>query len=83
MEYSGHAAEWDRRRRAAATPSTREFIAFWLREDRVIAGMNVNVWDVTDDIQALIRAGAAVDRALLADPQVALAELLPATVRER
>ena len=34
-------------------PATREFIAFWLRDGRVVAGMNVNVWDVTDDIQAL------------------------------
>ena len=32
-------------------PASREFIAFWLAEDRVVAGMNVNVWDVTDPIQ--------------------------------
>ena len=82
MEYSGHAVEWtDVVLRG--DPSTREFIAFWLREGRVIAGMNVNVWDVTDDIQALIRCGAEVDRALLADPAVALSELEPATVRDR
>ena len=31
----------------------REFIAFWLRDGRVVAGMNVNVWDVTEPIQAL------------------------------
>jgi 3-phenylpropionate/trans-cinnamate dioxygenase ferredoxin reductase subunit len=34
-----------------------EFIAFWLASGAVVAGMNVNVWDVTDDIQALIRSG--------------------------
>ncbi len=34
-----------------------EFIAFWLDGGRVVAGMNVNVWDVTSDIQDLIRAG--------------------------
>jgi 3-phenylpropionate/trans-cinnamate dioxygenase ferredoxin reductase component len=45
----------------------------------VVAGMNVNVWDVTDDIQALVRAGYAgtpVDAARLADPGVPLAEVL-------
>ena len=36
-----------------------EFIAFWLHGGCVVAGMNVNVWDVTDAIQALIRAGYA------------------------
>ncbi len=40
---------------SAAIRRRREFIAFWLREDRVVAGMNVNVWDVTDPIQRLIR----------------------------
>jgi NADPH-dependent 2,4-dienoyl-CoA reductase/sulfur reductase-like enzyme len=55
-----------------------EFIAFWLSGGAVVAGMNVNVWDVNDDIQALIRAGAAgqrVDQARLADPGVPLTEL--------
>ncbi|WP_131741116.1 NAD(P)/FAD-dependent oxidoreductase [Actinomadura roseirufa] len=53
----------------------REFIAFWLSGGRVVAGMNVNVWDVTDDVQALIRAGRPVDTARLADPQVPLSAL--------
>jgi 3-phenylpropionate/trans-cinnamate dioxygenase ferredoxin reductase subunit len=52
-----------------------EFIAFWLNENRVIAGMNVNVWDVTDDIQALIRSGKPVDPARLADPAIPLTEV--------
>jgi len=39
----------------------RELIAFWLREGRAVAGMNVNVWDVTEDIEALIRAGGGPD----------------------
>lgn len=55
----------------------REFIAFWLAGGRVLAGMNVNVWDVTEPIQALIRAGVAVDRDALADPSVPLASLVP------
>lgn len=51
-----------------------EFIAFWLDGDRVTAGMNVNIWDVTDDIRALI--GSSVDRARLADPDVPLSEVV-------
>ena len=56
----------------------REFIAFWLDRGAVVAGMNVNVWDVNDDIQALIRAGAAgkrPDPVRLADPEVPLTEV--------
>ncbi|MFF3844294.1 NAD(P)/FAD-dependent oxidoreductase [Streptomyces sp. NPDC002328] len=53
----------------------REFIAFWLREGRVLAGMNVNVWDVTEAIQKVIRAGVSVDAEALADPHVPLESL--------
>ena len=56
-----------------------EFIAFWLQDGCVVAGMNVNVWDVTDGIQALIRAGYAgqpADLARLADPLVPLDAVL-------
>ncbi|MFC4943935.1 NAD(P)/FAD-dependent oxidoreductase [Pseudonocardia sp. GCM10023141] len=48
----------------------REFVAFWLRDGRVLAGMNVNVWDVTGPIGDLIRGGRRVDPAVLADPDV-------------
>ncbi|MBB1256582.1 NAD(P)/FAD-dependent oxidoreductase [Streptomyces alkaliterrae] len=51
-----------------------EFIAFWLKEGRVLAGMNVNVWDVTDRIQQLIRNGTTVDAERLADPTTPLPE---------
>ncbi|MHB1166574.1 MAG: NAD(P)/FAD-dependent oxidoreductase [Candidatus Nanopelagicales bacterium] len=47
--------------------AAREFIAFWLNDGIVHAGMNVNVWDVNDAIKALIEQGAAVDAARLAD----------------
>jgi 3-phenylpropionate/trans-cinnamate dioxygenase ferredoxin reductase component len=60
-------------------PATREFVAFWTSGGRVLAGMNVNVWDVTDDIQALVRAGwggTTVDPARLADVEVPLGDLL-------
>ncbi len=53
----------------------REFIVFWLHEGRVLAGMNVNVWDVVDDVTALITSGRVVDRDRLADPAVPLTEL--------
>jgi NADPH-dependent 2,4-dienoyl-CoA reductase/sulfur reductase-like enzyme len=53
----------------------REFIAFWLKEGVVVAGMNVNVWDVNDDIQALIRSGKQVDPARLTDPDISLPEV--------
>jgi 3-phenylpropionate/trans-cinnamate dioxygenase ferredoxin reductase subunit len=58
--------------------AAREFIAFWMVDGRVAAGMNVNVWDVTDDIQALIHAGlrgATIDPSALADPNAALGDL--------
>ncbi|MEU1389872.1 MULTISPECIES: FAD-dependent oxidoreductase [unclassified Nonomuraea] len=79
MEYVGHVPP-------GRTPDvvvrgdldTREFIAFWLdEEDRVLAAMNVNVWDVTDHTQALIRSRKPVDRARLADPGTPLDRLLP------
>ncbi|MFY4717874.1 NAD(P)/FAD-dependent oxidoreductase [Streptomyces sp. LaBMicrA B280] len=53
----------------------REFIAFWVSEGRVLAGMNVNVWNVTEQIQRLIRSRARVDTDALADPHVPLERL--------
>ena len=78
MEYVGHVepGEYDQVVFRGDVPG-REFIAFWLKDSRVLAGMNVNVWDVTDPIKALIRSGAAVDPARLADPAVALTEVVP------
>jgi 3-phenylpropionate/trans-cinnamate dioxygenase ferredoxin reductase subunit len=52
-----------------------EFIAFWLKEGLVVAGMNVNVWDVNDAIQALIRSKAPVDVSRLTNPEVPLTDL--------
>jgi 3-phenylpropionate/trans-cinnamate dioxygenase ferredoxin reductase subunit len=77
MEYSGHAPSWDRVV-FRGDPASREFIAFWLAADRVVAGMNVNVWDVTDPIQRLIRSRSAVDVRQLTDPGVPLESLAPA-----
>ncbi|EUA09989.1 pyridine nucleotide-disulfide oxidoreductase family protein [Mycobacterium kansasii 732] len=75
MEYAGHASGAERvvfRGDVAG----REFVAFWLDGDnRVLAGMNVNIWDVLDDVKALIRSKAPVDAGRLADPASPLAEL--------
>ena len=56
----------------------REFIAFWLAGGRVLAGMNVNIWDASDAIQALVRNGQTVEVTRLADPGVPLDELADA-----
>jgi 3-phenylpropionate/trans-cinnamate dioxygenase ferredoxin reductase component len=77
MEYTGYAPTWDRVV-FRGDPATREFIAFWLAGDRIVAGMNVNVWDVVDPIQRLIRERIAVDDRRLADPEVPLDALAPA-----
>ena len=52
-----------------------EFIAFWLSGGRLVAGMNVNIWDVSDDIQSLIRSARPLDPARLADPAIPLPEV--------
>lgn len=74
MEYAGHATRWDE----VVFRGDREggeFVAFWLKDGRVIAGMNVNVWDVNEQVQALIRSRREVDRAALASSDVSLEEL--------
>lgn len=78
MEYTGHVEPggYDRVVFRGDT-GAREFVAFWLSGGRVLAGMNVNVWDVTEPIRALVASGRAVDPERLADPGVPLAELLP------
>ena len=77
MEYTGHAVEWDEVV-FRGDPAAREFIAFWLDGGRVVAGMNVNVWDVTDPIKALILSRRAVSRERLRDPDVPLEDLAAA-----
>jgi 3-phenylpropionate/trans-cinnamate dioxygenase ferredoxin reductase subunit len=74
LEYVGYASADD----AVAIRGDlgkREFIAFYHRDGVVTAGMNVNVWDVVEDLRAIISAGRPVDPAKLADPNVPLREL--------
>jgi 3-phenylpropionate/trans-cinnamate dioxygenase ferredoxin reductase component len=77
MEYSGYATQWDEvvfRGDVAA----HEFVAFWLKDQRLVAGLNMNVWDVNEPIRELIRSRRAVDRHKLADPAVPLSQQLGA-----
>jgi 3-phenylpropionate/trans-cinnamate dioxygenase ferredoxin reductase component len=77
MEYAGYPTlTADARVIVRGDLAAREFIAFWQADDgRVVAGMNVNIWDVSDDIQALIRSERPVDAQRLADPDVPITEL--------
>lgn len=60
MEFSGDIQGYDEVAYRGSVDDL-EFVAYWLREGRVIAGMNVNVWDVVGDIQELIRTGGKLD----------------------
>jgi 3-phenylpropionate/trans-cinnamate dioxygenase ferredoxin reductase component len=77
MEYTGYVEPggYDEVVFRGRTES-REFIAFWLSGGRVLAGMNVNVWDVTDPIRTLVTSGRVVDTKKLADSGVPLTDLL-------
>jgi 3-phenylpropionate/trans-cinnamate dioxygenase ferredoxin reductase subunit len=83
MEYSGHvgAGGYDQII-YRGDRSNRQFIAFWLDAGRVVAGMNVNYWDVTSDIQDLIRNAGTVDPDRLADPDTPLADVVPVQTRQ-
>ncbi|MBS1880755.1 MAG: FAD-dependent oxidoreductase [Actinobacteria bacterium] len=74
MEYAGLARQWDRVV-FRGKPDSHEFIAFWLREGRLLAGMNFNVWDVNEQIQELVAKRPPVEPAALEDPGVALGDL--------
>ena len=86
MEYSGWVApgEYDQvvfrgEPGTAEAGTAPEFLAFWVKGGAVLAGMNANVWDVTETIADLVRAGLTgrtVDLAALADPEVPLADVL-------
>jgi len=77
MEYTGHvpAGGYDEVV-FRGDVATGEFIAFWMAGGRVLAGMNVNIWDLYAAIEALVRSGQPVDSAKLADPGVSLDDVL-------
>ncbi len=74
MEYAGYAPAFDRVV-FRGSPAAGKFIAFWLREGRVVAGMNVNTWKVNESISALVASGRRVEGAALADTGVSLESL--------
>ena len=78
MEYAGYPTlTADAQVVVRGDLDAREFIAFWQAADgRVVAGMNVNTWDVSDDIQALIRSERPVDPERLTDPDTPISELV-------
>jgi 3-phenylpropionate/trans-cinnamate dioxygenase ferredoxin reductase component len=71
MEYSGYAVDWDEVV-FRGDPASGEFVAFWLRDECVVAAMNVNIWDINQHAQALIRSRRSVSSAQLTDPSTAL-----------
>lgn len=75
MEYVGHATEWDEVV-VRGDLEARKFIAFWLHDHRVVAAMNVNVWDVVEDLRALIAEARPFNSDVLSNPAVALDELV-------
>lgn len=77
MELSGY-APWMRDAEVVVRGDleAREFIAFWMRGERVVGGMNVNVWDVNETVQELIRSEKPIGAERLRDEDVALEDLL-------
>ncbi len=75
MEYSGYAVDWDQIV-YRGDPGTREFIAFWLKGDLLLAGMAVNTWDMADPIAALVASRRPVDANRLRDPDIELAQVV-------
>ncbi len=75
MEYAGYAPSWDEVV-FRGNLASREFVAFWLKDRRVVAGMNANVWGVNDAIAALVASQQQVDLDLLVDPAVPLDDLM-------
>jgi 3-phenylpropionate/trans-cinnamate dioxygenase ferredoxin reductase subunit len=77
MEYTGYIGRdgYDRvvlRRH----PEAVQVIVFWLLEGRVLAGMNVNIWEGADQIERLILSRNRVDPDDLANPRISLNALL-------
>jgi 3-phenylpropionate/trans-cinnamate dioxygenase ferredoxin reductase component len=72
MEYVGRGA-MDDDVVVRGSEESGEFIAFWQRQGLVTAAMNVNIWDVNDDLRALI--GRQIDPSRLTDEEVPLTDL--------
>lgn len=60
MEYRGHAPSWDQVE-LRGDAQRREFLAFWLRNGRIVAAMNANRWDDAEILARLVERGATAD----------------------
>jgi 3-phenylpropionate/trans-cinnamate dioxygenase ferredoxin reductase subunit len=69
MEYSGWQVPWDQVV-FRGNPQDGAFVAFYLSEERLVAGANVNVSGVNEHIQRLLKTGGSVDVKQLADLNV-------------
>lgn len=70
-EYIGHAPAADDRLVVRGDLGAREFVAFWLdANNRITAAMNVNTWDVVEEVKPLIAGRTAVDPVRLSQPEV-------------
>jgi 3-phenylpropionate/trans-cinnamate dioxygenase ferredoxin reductase component len=76
MEYTGDIgpAGYDRVIFRRHTDSN-EMVVFWLYEQRIQAGMNINIWDVADDIDRLIQSARPINADDLGNPAIPLATL--------
>ena len=73
MEYVGHVGPDGYDEVVTRGDGTGPFVAFWLRDQRVLAGMHVNDWDALQAIRALV--GREVPAGRLADESVDLPTL--------
>jgi 3-phenylpropionate/trans-cinnamate dioxygenase ferredoxin reductase subunit len=77
MEYTGFVDKGHYDRVVFRGDSSKsEYIAFWMKDGRVLAGMNVNVWDVTNVIANLVRSRGTIDEDKLADVTIPLEDLV-------
>ena len=78
LEYVGHGAP-DDAVVFRGDPDALEVIVFWHRDGVLTAAMNVNVWDVVDDLKQLVASNRRVDLGRLADLEVPLSAVVGAT----
>lgn len=72
MEYVGHNDPGDESV-IRGDAESGEFIIFWQNGQKITAAANVNIWDVNDDLRALVGREIPADR--LADTEIQLTEL--------
>jgi 3-phenylpropionate/trans-cinnamate dioxygenase ferredoxin reductase subunit len=73
LEYVGYAApDVDPELVIRGDPASREFMAFWLGDGRLLAAMHMNMWDSLEPVQPLIASRKTLDPKRLADPSIAI-----------